>query len=118
MRELDLIARLLPHLAVRGGVRVSLWWQVWAFVVITLAEVLISVTGLELAFTAAPKSMKGFVTGCWLLTVGVANLQGEFMTDWGIIFSGAALAALPMIVFFLLFQKYFLEGVRMGAVKG
>lgn len=54
----------------------------------------------------------------YTLTVGVANLQGEFMTDWGIIFSGAALAALPMVVFFLLFQKYFLEGVRMGALKG
>ncbi len=54
----------------------------------------------------------------YTLTVGVANLQGEFMTDWGIIFSGAALAALPMIVFFLVFQKYFLEGVRMGALKG
>ena len=28
------------------------------------------------------------------------------------------LAALPIVVFFLLFQKYFLEGVRLGAVKG
>jgi len=54
----------------------------------------------------------------YTLTVGVANLQGEFMTDWGIIFSGAALAALPMVIFFLFFQKYFLEGVRMGAIKG
>ena len=54
----------------------------------------------------------------YTLTVGVANMQGEFMTDWGIIFSGASLAALPMIIFFLLFQKYFLEGVRMGALKG
>lgn len=54
----------------------------------------------------------------YTLTVGVANMQGEFLTDWGIIFSGAALAALPMVIFFLLFQKYFLEGVRMGAIKG
>lgn len=54
----------------------------------------------------------------YTLTVGVANMQGEFLTDWGIIFSGAALAALPMIIFFLAFQKYFLEGVRMGALKG
>jgi len=54
----------------------------------------------------------------YTITVGVANLQGEFMTDWGIIFAGAALAALPMIIFFLAFQKYFLEGVRMGALKG
>lgn len=54
----------------------------------------------------------------YTITVGVANLQGEFMTDWGIIFAGAAMAALPMIAFFLAFQRYFLEGVRMGALKG
>jgi proton-dependent oligopeptide transporter, POT family len=54
--------------------KVSILWQIAAFVVITLAEILISVTGLELAFTAAPQSMKGFVTACWLVVVGMANL--------------------------------------------
>lgn len=54
----------------------------------------------------------------YTLPVGVASLQGEFMTDYGIIFAGAALAALPMIVFFMIFQRYFLSGVRMGAIKG
>jgi POT family proton-dependent oligopeptide transporter len=62
------------YVAVQNGVRVSLWWQVVAYVMITFAEICISVTGLELAFTAAPKSMKGFVTACWLVTVGCANL--------------------------------------------
>lgn len=54
----------------------------------------------------------------YTLPVGVNSLQGEFSTDYGLIFAGAALAALPMIVFFLAFQRYFLEGVRMGALKG
>ncbi len=54
--------------------KVTVWWQILAFLVITVAEVLISVTGLELAYTAAPKSMTGLVTACWLLTVGLANL--------------------------------------------
>ena len=54
----------------------------------------------------------------YTLPVGVASLQGEFQTDYGIIFAGAAIAALPIIIFFLIFQRYFLEGVRMGAVKG
>jgi len=54
----------------------------------------------------------------YTLPVGVAGLQGEFTIDYGLIFTGAALAALPMIVFFLIFQRYFLEGVRMGALKG
>ncbi len=54
----------------------------------------------------------------YTLPVGVAGLQGEFTIDYGIIFAGAALAALPMIIFYLIFQRYFLEGVRMGALKG
>ena len=48
---------------------------------------------------------------------GVASLQGEFMTDWGIIFAGAAVASLPITAFFLLFQRYFLDGLRLGALK-
>jgi POT family proton-dependent oligopeptide transporter len=54
--------------------RVSLWWQAIAYLLLTIAEILISVTGLELAFVAAPKSMKSFVTGLWLLSVGMGNL--------------------------------------------
>jgi POT family proton-dependent oligopeptide transporter len=54
--------------------QVTVWWLVFAYTMITIAEVLISVTGLELAYTAAPKSMTSVVTACWLLTVGLANL--------------------------------------------
>lgn len=54
--------------------KVTIWWEVLAFVLLTSAEVLISVTGLELAFILAPPSMKSFVTAMWLLTVGIANL--------------------------------------------
>ncbi len=62
-----------PGKYVKPESRVSVWWMALAFFVITIAEVLISVTGLELAFVVAPKSMKGFITACWLLTVFVAN---------------------------------------------
>lgn len=56
------------------GGRVTVWWKVLAFFIITIAEILVSITGLELAFVAAPASMKGFLTGCWLAVVGFANL--------------------------------------------
>lgn len=62
------------YLAETTGAKQSLWWQVIAYLVLTWAEILISVTGLELAFTAAPKSMKSFITACYLFTVGIANL--------------------------------------------
>lgn len=52
---------------------VSIWWEVLAFITLTLAEVLISITGLELAFVVAPKSMKSFITALWLMTVAIAN---------------------------------------------
>ncbi len=59
---------------VKPNERVTVWWQVFAFLIITVAEILISVTGLELAFVAAPKTMKSFVTACWLAVVFLANL--------------------------------------------
>ncbi|MFN4260011.1 MAG: oligopeptide:H+ symporter [Gemmataceae bacterium] len=54
--------------------QVTVWWLVVAYIIITVAEILISVTGLELAYSAAPQHMTGFVTACWLLTVALANL--------------------------------------------
>jgi len=54
--------------------RVTVWWQILAYLILTVAEILISVTGLELAFVAAPPTMKSFVTACWLAVVFLANL--------------------------------------------
>ncbi|AEY67220.1 ABC transporter permease subunit [Clostridium sp. BNL1100] len=52
------------------------------------------------------------------LPLGVALLQQEFTTNYGVIMAGAALASLPMIIVFIIFQKYFTQGITMGAVKG
>ena len=52
------------------------------------------------------------------ISLGIAKLQAENATDFGLIMAGAALAALPIIIVFLLFQKYFTKGITMGAVKG
>ena len=52
------------------------------------------------------------------IAVGIAKLQGESSTDYGIIMAGAALASVPIIIVFLIFQKYFTKGITMGAVKG
>ena len=39
-------------------------------------------------------------------------------SDFGLIMAGASLAAIPIVTIFLLFQKYFTQGITMGAVKG
>ena len=52
------------------------------------------------------------------ISVGIATLQGENSTDYGLLMAGAALASVPIIIVFLIFQKYFTKGITMGAVKG
>ena len=52
------------------------------------------------------------------ISLGIAKLQAEMSTDFGLIMAGAALAAVPIITIFLLFQQYFTKGITMGAVKG
>lgn len=64
----------LASSAASGGERVSAWWIVVAYIVLTAGEVLLYGTGLELAFTAAPANMKGFITACFLLTNTLGNL--------------------------------------------
>ena len=52
------------------------------------------------------------------ISLGIAKMQAENSTDYGLIMAGAALAALPIIIVFIIFQKYFTKGITMGAVKG
>lgn len=52
------------------------------------------------------------------LPVGLALLQEELPMQYGLLMAGATYAAIPMIVIFLMFQKYFLRGITVGALKG
>ena len=54
----------------------------------------------------------------YTISLGIATLQAESSIDMGLLMAGAALAAAPIILVFLIFQKYFTQGVTMGAVKG
>lgn len=52
------------------------------------------------------------------ISLGIAKMQAENSTDYGLIMAGATLAAIPIILVFIIFQKYFTKGITMGAVKG
>jgi POT family proton-dependent oligopeptide transporter len=53
--------------------KVSVWFPALAYIILTFGEVLLYGTMLELAYTAAPASMKGFVTACFLVTSALGN---------------------------------------------
>lgn len=53
--------------------QIHVFWQLIPYFLITLSEVLVSITGLEFAYSQAPKRMKSTVMGFWLLTVAFGN---------------------------------------------
>lgn len=52
------------------------------------------------------------------MPIAIAFLSQEKIAYVGYQMAGAALCAIPMIIVFLIFQKYFIKGITVGAVKG
>jgi len=102
---------------------ISAGWLVAAYVVVTAGEVCLSVTALELAFTAAPASMKGLITACWLMTMSLADIFNGIVTPYfettvslpfgsitltpGVYFAGFAILMVVVTVTFLRIARRF-----------
>jgi ABC-type glycerol-3-phosphate transport system permease component len=52
-----------------------------------------------------------------VLTVGIATLQGQFVTDWGKITAAAVMTMIPVVIIFLIFQRWFVRASMAGALK-
>lgn len=59
-----------------AGLHPSVWWQILAYAFLSAGEVMVSITGLEYAYTQSPPSMKSTMTAIWYLTYSV----GTFFT--------------------------------------
>jgi putative chitobiose transport system permease protein len=51
------------------------------------------------------------------LPVGINHLQGVFSSNWRYISAGAVISTIPILIFFLSLQKYFISGQNQGALK-
>nr|CAB3266110.1 solute carrier family 15 member 1-like [Phallusia mammillata] len=92
---------------------ISVAWMVPQFVLITIGEVFLSITGLEFSYTQAPPSMKSVLTSIWLFTVSLGNIivlivaeaQGfEKASDEFFFFAGLIFVA--AILFMFLAYRY------------
>ena len=52
-----------------------------------------------------------------VLTVGISTLQGQFVTNWGVIAAATLMTLLPITIVFLFFQKWFVQASVAGALK-
>ena len=81
---------------ITDGLRPNIVWQLLAFVIITAAEVMVSITCLEFSYTQAPRALKSMVMALFLLSISLGNaftslvnffIQNE---DGSTVFNGAA----------------------------
>lgn len=98
----------------QGSGTVSIWWQLIPYVIVTVAEVLVSITGLEFAYTQAPARMKSTIMGFWLLTVSLGNvvvilismIEGLSSAEFFWMFAALTLGASLIFLITAYFYKY------------
>ncbi len=54
----------------------------------------------------------------YTLPVGINNMSSTFGADYRLVAAGAVISIIPILIFFLSLQKYFIKGETQGAVKG
>ena len=91
----------------------SMLWLIPQYVIMTLGEVMYSVTGLAFSYAEAPPSMKAVIQACWLLTVAFGNVidiivvgAKAFDSQAYEFFLFAGLMFVDMLLFMLLAYRY------------
>lgn len=88
------VALIQTRIEREGGGQVWFAWQALPFLLITVAEVMVSITGLEFAYTQAPRRMKSTIMSFWNLTVALGNVLVALL---------ASFEGLPLVNFFWVF---------------
>ncbi len=103
------VALIQAKIEAVGEGQVSIGWQMIPYLLMTASEVLVSITGLEFAYTQAPKRMKSIVMSFWLLCVSFGNY---FVAKLSHAFEGWPLSKAFWIFAALMFAAGVLFSVR------
>ncbi|MDI3548651.1 MAG: multiple sugar transport system permease protein [Halanaerobiales bacterium] len=111
-------SELIEAAKIDGASEFSIYWRV----ILPLSKPALATLGI-LTFMAVWNSFlwplivlnKDYL---YTLPVGLKTLQDKNLVDYGLLMSGASIAAIPMIIVFLFFQKYFVKGLTLGSLKG
>lgn len=113
------IPRELEEAAFVDGCTVfQIWWKILIPMVKPTLAVLAIFTFIgswgEFLWPSIVLTKKALYT----LPVGVNDLQGLFSANWRYIAAGSIIATIPILIFFIAMQRYFISGENDGAVKG
>lgn len=93
--------------------KITILWEVGAYILITMAELCISVVGLQMAFEEAPERMKSVITGVYLFTVFLGNILAAWFarlytfTSPGNYYAGlTVMIAIVTVIFYFIGRKF------------
>jgi multiple sugar transport system permease protein len=52
------------------------------------------------------------------LPLGMSTFRGQYKTDWNLLMSGSILVMIPIVVLYVAFQRFFIEGIATTGLKG
>jgi POT family proton-dependent oligopeptide transporter len=70
---LSFVVLALAETRIAAGAKPGIVWLIIAYLILTSAEIMVSITCLEFSYTQAPKKMKSFIMAIFLLTISVGN---------------------------------------------
>ncbi|NLU41788.1 MAG: carbohydrate ABC transporter permease [Firmicutes bacterium] len=121
-RYINTIPRELDEAAVVDGCS---FFQVWLRIIFPLSKPVLATVGLLAFIGAWNEYLMPFVftlgnPNMSTLTVGVTSLKGDAMsiTAYGLMLAGSAMSLIPLIVMFIIVNRYFVHGLTSGALKG
>jgi POT family proton-dependent oligopeptide transporter len=97
------------QVAIDQGAQLSILWQVLPYIILTLAEVFVSATGLEFAYSQAPARMKGVIMSFWSLSVTIGSLW-VLLVNVGVKSEGLTQAVSSGGISVTAFQMFFFAG--------
>ncbi|MFE7122927.1 carbohydrate ABC transporter permease [Streptomyces sp. NPDC057617] len=96
-------------------------WQIYSRIIMPLARPAMAALS-ALSFTWIFNDLLWAITvlrtdSRMPITASLIGLQGQYVSMWNVIAAGSVIAALPTVLVFLKFQRHFVAGLNLGAVK-
>lgn len=97
-------------------------WQIFSLIMLPLTKSGLISVGIFTALFAWKDLMWPLIVNMDIdkmtISSGLANLMGQFSTDYPQLMAGSMIATIPMIILFLFIQKQFIEGIVTTGIKG